>query len=50
MGLRPEEVFQIRLENIDFAARPIFNPFGKTKAKRRTITMNEAAPTTINSA
>jgi integrase len=26
-GLRPEEVFRIRVENIDFAARTIFNPF-----------------------
>jgi integrase len=34
-GLRPEEVFRIRVENIDFAARTIFNPFGKTKAARR---------------
>lgn len=36
-GMRPEEVFRIRLENIDFKQRTIFNPFGKTKAARRTI-------------
>jgi integrase len=38
-GLRPEEVFRIRSENIDFADRTIFNPFGKTKAARRKVTM-----------
>ena len=36
-GMRPEEVFRIRIENIDFRQRTIFNPFGKTKAARRTI-------------
>ena len=36
-GMRPEEVFRIRVENIDFKAKTIFNPFGKTKAARRTI-------------
>jgi integrase len=38
-GLRPEEVFRIRVEHLDFAARTIFNPFGKTKAARRKVTM-----------
>jgi integrase len=38
-GLRPEEVFRIRIENLDFDARTIFNPFGKTKAARRKVTM-----------
>ncbi len=38
-GLRPEEAFRIRIENLDFAARTIFNPFGKTKAARRRVTM-----------
>jgi integrase len=38
-GLRPEEVFRNRVENLDFAALTIFNPFGKTKAARRTVTM-----------
>src|SRR2546426_4621124 len=41
-GLRSEEVFRIRVGNSDFAARTIFNPFGKTKAARRTVTMTEA--------
>jgi integrase len=38
-GLRPEEVFRLRLENIDFLERTIFNPFGKTKAARRKVAM-----------
>jgi integrase len=38
-GLRPEEVFRIRVEHLDFAAQTIFNPFGKTRAARRTVTM-----------
>jgi integrase len=40
-GLRPEEVFRIRVENLDFSARTVFNPFGKTKAARRKVTMTE---------
>ena len=40
-GMRPEEVFRIRLENIDFRQKTIFNPFGKTKAARRTIPMTD---------
>jgi integrase len=38
-GLRPSEAFRIRVENIDFGARTIFNPFGKTKSARRKVTM-----------
>ena len=40
-GLRPEEVFRIRVENIDFKQITIFNPFGKTKAARRIIPMTD---------
>ena len=40
-GMRPEEVFRIRAENIDFKQMTIFNPFGKTKAARRTIPMTD---------
>jgi integrase len=38
-GMRPDEVFRMRVENIDFKQKTIFNPFGKTKAARRTIPM-----------
>jgi integrase len=40
-GLRPEEVFRIEVDNLDFAARTILNPFGKTKAARRKVTMTQ---------
>jgi integrase len=40
-GMRPEEVFRMRIENIDFRQKAIFNPFGKTKAARRTIPMTD---------
>jgi integrase len=40
-GMRPEEVFRIRVDNIDFRQKAIFNPFGKTKAARRTIPMTD---------
>jgi integrase len=42
-GMRPEEVFRITVENIDFKQKIIFNPFGKTKAARRTIPMTDDA-------
>jgi integrase len=40
-GMRPEEVFRMRAENLDFKQRSIFNPFGKTKAARRIIPMTD---------
>jgi integrase len=40
-GLRPEEVFRMRAENLDFKQKSIFNPNGKTKAARRTIPMTD---------
>jgi integrase len=41
-GLRPEEVFRIRVENLDFTRGTIFNPIGKTKAARRKVTATAA--------
>lgn len=40
-GLRPDETFRVRVENLDFNARTIFNPFGKTKAAQRKVSMTE---------
>jgi integrase len=40
-GMRPEEVFRIETVNVDFAQRTILNPFGKTTAARRKLTMTE---------
>jgi integrase len=34
-GMRPEEVFRIRIENLLWSHRLMFNPNGKTKAARR---------------
>ncbi len=36
-GMRPEEVFRIRLENVDWVRGIIFNPGGKTRASRRHV-------------
>src|SRR5260221_7686493 len=40
-GLRPEEVFRIRIENIDWKRREIFNPHSKTWASRRYVLISE---------
>ena len=40
-GMRPDEVFRIEFANVDFSQRSIFNPFGKTPAARRTLTMTD---------
>jgi integrase len=40
-GMRPEEVFRLRTANLDFTQKTIFNPYGKTKAARRTIPMTD---------
>jgi integrase len=40
-GMRPDEVFRIRIENIDWGRRLIFNPSGKTKAARRHVPISE---------
>jgi integrase len=42
-GMRPEEVFRMRVENLDFNQKTIFNPYGKTKAARRKIPMTDDA-------
>ena len=40
-GMRPEEIFRIRIENIDWNRCLIFNPAGKTKAARRHVPISE---------
>jgi integrase len=40
-GIRPEEVFRIRIENIDSSQHLIFNPNGKTKAAHRHVPISE---------
>jgi integrase len=42
-GMRPEEVYRIRAENVHLADNKIFNPHGKTKAARRWIALTMTA-------
>lgn len=42
-GMRPEEVYRIRRENVRLADNCLFNPYGKTKAARRHIALTAAA-------
>lgn len=40
-GMRPDEVFRIRIENIDWMRQVIFNPRGKTRASRRSVPISK---------
>lgn len=42
-GMRPEEVYRIRRENVHVQNGYLFNPCGKTKAARRKIPLNTKA-------
>jgi integrase len=42
-GMRPEEVYRIKRENVNLEQGYIFNPYGKTKAARRKIPLNNAS-------
>jgi integrase len=42
-GMRPEEVYRIRPENVYLDENSLFNPYGKTKAAKRRIKLTEAA-------
>jgi integrase len=39
-GMRPNEVFRLRWEHVDFASRTMFNPTGKTAKARRWVPMS----------
>ena len=46
-GMRPSEIYRMRIENLDFANRQIWNPYGKTEvpalcAHVRTVSFNVA--------
>jgi integrase len=47
-GMRPEEVFRLQTQNLDFKQKTISCPYGKTKAARRTIPMTEGALSLLN--
>jgi len=40
-GMRPQETFQIRWENVNWESRTIFVPFGKTRNSRRYVPMSQ---------
>src|SRR6185503_11753837 len=46
-GMRPEEVYRIRRENVHLEQGYLFNPYGKTKAARRKIPLSPAASTVL---
>ena len=42
-GMRPEEVYKIRAENVELVQGYVFVPFGKTRAARRRIPLTATA-------
>ncbi len=40
-GMRPSEIFRIRIENIDWNRMTIWNPYGKTDKARRFVPMSD---------
>jgi integrase len=42
-GVRPEDVFRLEVRNVNLPRRTVFNPWGKTKAARRTIPLDQEA-------
>jgi integrase len=39
--MRPEEVFRLEVRNVDLRRKTLFNPWGKTKAAKRTIPLDD---------
>ncbi len=46
-GMRPSEIFRLRIENLDFENRQIWNPYGKTAKSRRFVPMSERMATML---
>lgn len=46
-GMRPEEVYRIRPENVHLSDGHLFNPFGKTKAARRRVPLTSLAKSVL---
>jgi integrase len=42
-GMRPEEVYRLRRENVHLDQGYLFNPYGKTKAAKRKVFLTETA-------
>ncbi len=47
-GMRPSEIFRIRIENIDWNRKTIWNPYGKTEKARRFVPMSERMATVLS--
>lgn len=46
-GMRPEEVYRIRQENVNIAQGYLYNLYGKTKAAKRRVPLTLAAKTVL---
>jgi integrase len=46
-GMRPEEVYRIQPANVHLSEGYLFNPFGKTKAAKRRITLTAEAKSVL---
>lgn len=46
-GMRPEEVYRIKPENVHLADDYLFNPYGKTKAAKRRIKLTATAKSVL---
>jgi integrase len=42
-GMRPDEIFRMKRENVNLEAGYVFNPYGKTKAARRKLSLTKRA-------
>jgi integrase len=47
-GMRPEEVYRIRPENVHLDENYLFNPYGKTKAAKRRIKLTTAGKAVLS--
>jgi integrase len=46
-GMRPEELYRLRVENVNLEEGYVFNPYGKTKAARRKLPLTRRAADVI---
>jgi integrase len=42
-GMRPDELYRLRRENVNLALGTVFNPYGKSKAARRKLALTSRA-------
>lgn len=47
-GMRPEEVYRIRRENVHIEQGYVFNPYGKTKAAKRKVPLSDTASAVLS--